>query len=134
LWLKQGDKIVEQRRGKEVLSSDRANSQNLLRGFKTVVLVNGGSASASEITALALRDHGVATIIGEKTYGKGVVQQLIPFNDGSSLKVTIAKWYSPNGTNIDKKGITPDTVVTPTEADYEANNDVQLQAAQDALQ
>jgi carboxyl-terminal processing protease len=98
--------------------------------MKTVVLVDAGSASASEITALALRDHSAATIIGVQSYGKGVVQRLFTLSDGGSLKVTIAKWYSPNGTNIDHVGIKPDQVVTPTEDDYKNSNDVQLQAAQ----
>ena len=134
LWLQQGDVIVQQKRGNSVIDTQYANDTNPLHGMKTVVLVNGGSASASEITALALRDHKAAYIIGEKTYGKGVVQQLIPFSDGSSLKVTIAKWYSPNGTNINHVGITPDQIVTPTDADYQSNNDVQLKAAQAWLQ
>lgn len=134
LWLQQGDLIVEQKHGDTVIDSDRATANNDLRGMPTVVLVNGGSASASEITTLALRDHKAAYVIGEKTFGKGVVQQLIPFSDGSSLKVTIAKWYSPNGTNINKKGITPDQIVTPTDADYKNKNDVQLKAAETYLQ
>ena len=134
LWLQQGDVIVQQKRGNSVIDTQYANDTDPLHGMKTVVLVNGGSASASEITALALRDHKAAYIIGEKTYGKGVVQQLIPFSDGSSLKVTIAKWYSPNGTNINHVGITPDQIVTPTDADYQSNNDVQLKAAQAWLQ
>lgn len=133
LWLKSGDVIVQQKRGSTVIDSQYATATNSLRGLKTVVLVNSGSASASEITALALRDHGAAYLIGEKTYGKGVVQQLIPFSDGSSLKVTIAKWYSPNGTNVNHKGITPDKIVTPSDDDYKNNNDVQLKAAQDWL-
>lgn len=133
LWLDQGDLIVQQRRGSTVIDNRYATNTNSLKGMKTVVLVNGGSASASEITALALRDHNAAYLIGEKTFGKGVVQQLIPFSDGSSLKVTVAKWYSPNGTNINHKGITPDKTVKPTEEDYKNNNDVQLKAAQEWL-
>jgi carboxyl-terminal processing protease len=101
--------------------------------MKTVVLVNNGSASASEITALALRDYRQAQLVGEQTYGKGVVQQLLPFSDGSSLKVTIAKWYSPKGTNIDQKGIKPDQLVKPTDDDITNKNDVQLQTAQTYL-
>lgn len=133
LWLQPGDKIVEQRKGKDVTDTNVATAVNTLRGTDTVVLLNGGSASASEITALALRDHNAARIIGETSYGKGVVQQLFPFSDGSSLKVTVAKWYSPNGTNIDKKGIKPDQEVKMTDADYESNTDVQLNAAVDYL-
>lgn len=130
LWLKQGDLIVQQRRGDAVVDNDYATNSNSLRGMKTVVLVNGGSASASEITALALRDQAGAYIIGEQSFGKGVVQQLIPFSDGSALKVTVAKWYSPKGTNINETGIKPDEAVTPSEQDYAEDNDVQLKAAQ----
>lgn len=133
LWLQPGDKVVEQRNGSRVLSAEKATNVNTLYGVKTVVLLNAGSASASEITALALRDHDAAKIIGETSYGKGVVQQLFPYSDGSSLKVTVAKWFSPNGTNIDKKGIVPDQEVKMTEADYESNTDVQLNAAIDYL-
>lgn len=129
LWLKSGDTIVQQRKGSKVVDTQYATSLNTFRGVQTVVLINAGSASASEITALALRDYKAATIIGEQSYGKGVVQQLISFGDGSALKVTVAKWYSPNGTNIDKKGITPDRVVKYTEDDYKNGTDPQLDAA-----
>ncbi len=130
LWLKQGDLIVQQRRDKTVIDNNYATGVNSLAGIKTVVLVNSGSASASEITALVLRDKGGAYLIGEQTYGKGVVQQLIPFSDGSALKVTIAKWYSPKGTNINKVGIKPDKIVKPTDKDYADGNDIQLKAAE----
>lgn len=133
LWLSQGDEIVQQRRGKTVIDTQNATGLNTLKGIPTVVLLNAGSASASEITALALRDHGAATIMGEQSYGKGVVQQLMPFNDGSSLKVTVAKWYSPKGANIDKKGIKPDVEVKMTEEAYKNGTDLQLDAATDYL-
>lgn len=134
LWLEKGDLIVEQRRGKTVTDTQKATSVNTLKGMSTVVLLNAGSASASEITALALRDHDTAIIMGETSYGKGVVQQLFPFSDGSSLKVTVAKWYSPKGTNIDKKGVKPDTEVKMTEEAYKNGTDLQLDAATDYLQ
>ena len=133
LWLSKGTAVVEQRKGTTVVRQDRAIGGNILQGKKTVVLLNGGSASASEIVALALRDKAGARIIGEKSYGKGVVQQLIQFDDDSSLKVTVGKWYSPNGTNIDKKGIMPDQEVKISEADSKAQNDTQLTAAQEYL-
>jgi carboxyl-terminal processing protease len=134
LWLDNGQVVVEQKRGSTTIDTSRATATTpLLRGMQTVVLVNAGSASASEITALALRDQVGARLIGEKTYGKGVVQQLISFRDGSTLKVTIAKWYSPKGTNIDQKGITPDQEVKPSDDDIKNKNDVQLQAAQEYL-
>lgn len=133
LWLDKNDEVVQQRRGKTVIATDHAAGDNVLKGIPTVVLINAGSASASEITALALRDHGAATIMGEKSYGKGVVQQLFPFDDGSSVKITVARWYSPKGTNIDQKGITPDREVKMTDADYENKADPQLKAATDYL-
>ncbi len=133
LWLRSGDLIMQEKRGNTVVDSYRANGTNTLQGMPTVVLVNNGSASAAEILALALRDHKAATIIGEKSYGKGVVQQMIPFSDGSELKVTIAQWYSPNGTSINHQGITPDQTVTISDADAAAAKDTQLQAAQDYL-
>lgn len=78
---------------------------------KTVLLVNGGSASASEILAGALSEDGRAIMIGEKTYGKGSVQELIPVTDTTSVKVTIAKWLTPNGISISEKGLIPQIVV-----------------------
>lgn len=134
LWLERSEVVVQQKRGNSTVDTQRATGDEpLLRAMKTVVLVNNGSASASEITALALRDYRQAQLVGEQTYGKGVVQQLLPFSDGSSLKVTIAKWYSPKGTNIDQKGIKPDQLVKPTDDDITNKNDVQLQTAQTYL-
>jgi carboxyl-terminal processing protease len=99
-----------------------------------VVLVNGGSASASEILAGALRDHGVATIVGETTFGKGSVQELVDLGDGASLKVTVARWLTPNGTSISESGLTPDIIVPLTIEDREADRDPQLDAAVRFLQ
>lgn len=130
LWLPEGKEVLEQRRGKEVIEKSFAEGGNVFNGLPTVVLINNGSASASEIVALALKDNGVASILGEKSYGKGVVQQLVNLRDGGQLKVTVAKWYSPKGTNINSKGITPDKVVKPTDEQIKAKDDVQLKAAQ----
>lgn len=129
LWLPKGATIMQEKRGDTVVDTLRATGTNPLQGKQTVVLLNGGSASASEITAAALHDNKAATIIGEKSYGKGVEQQIIPFNDGSSLKVTVASWNRPNGQNINKKGITPDQTVKMTEDDYKNKADPQLDAA-----
>ena len=100
-----------------------------LSNMKTVVLVNGSTASASEIVAGALKDYGKATIIGETTYGKGVVQQLVNLSNGTLLKVTTAHWYTPNGNTINKTGITPDVEVTRSYDDINKNIDPQLDAA-----
>jgi carboxyl-terminal processing protease len=100
--------VTEKGRDDTVTNHRSLGIDGLPAGTKVVVLVDGGSASASEILAGALKDQGVAKIVGEKTFGKGSVQQLIGFDDGSSLKVTIAKWFTPNGVNISVSGIKPD--------------------------
>jgi len=129
LWLPGGKQVLQEKRGNTVIQSYSSTGNDILNGTPTVILVNSGSASASEITAGALHDNNAATVIGEKSYGKGVVQQLINFNDGSELKVTIASWYRPNGQNINKKGISPDKVVTISDDDIKASKDPQLDAA-----
>lgn len=96
-----------------------------------VVLVDGGSASASEILAGALQEHGVAKVIGTQTFGKGSVQELIKLDDGSSLKVTVARWLTPNGKSISEGGLTPDVVVERSQEDRIAEKDPQLDAALD---
>lgn len=130
LWLPQGTNILQEKRGNQVVNSYSALGGDTLHGIPTVVLINDGSASASEITAGALHDNDAAYLIGEKSYGKGVVQQLINFKDGSQLKVTVASWYRPDGQNINHKGITPDKTVKVSDADLKAGNDTQLQAAE----
>ena len=130
LWLPQGQKILDEKRGTTVAQTYYALGGDELHGIPTVVLINGGSASASEITAGALHDNNDAYTIGEKSYGKGVVQQLINFGDGSQLKVTVASWYRPDGQNINHRGITPDKTVKLSDADLKAKNDTQLQAAE----
>ena len=101
----------------------------VLKDMKTVVLVNNSTASASEILAGALQDYGKATIVGETTYGKGVVQTMLDFSDGSLLKVTTAHWYTPKGKNLSSSGITPDKVVERSYDDINAGRDPQLDAA-----
>lgn len=132
LWLPEGKMIVEER-GTIGNSEETATGGDELHGIPTVVLINSGSASAAEITTGALHDNGAAYVIGQKSFGKGVVQQLINFKDGSELKVTVAKWYRPDGENIEHRGITPDETVTFTAAEAKGGDDTQLKAAETYL-
>ena len=110
-----------------------AKGGNLLGDIPVVVLVNSGSASASEITAGALRDDLGAALIGKKTFGKGSVQQLEKLSGGSSLRVTIARWLTPNGDYIMEKGINPDIEVDLSEDDYNNSRDPQLDKALETI-
>lgn len=101
--------------------------------LKMVILVDGGSASASEILSGALQEQGVAKLVGVKTFGKGSVQELIKITPDTSLKVTIAKWLTPKGNSISEKGITPDYVVKISEADAKAGRDPQMDKAVEVL-
>jgi carboxyl-terminal processing protease len=98
-----------------------------------IVLVDGGSASASEILAGALKENGIAKLVGEKTYGKGSVQELVKITDDTSLKVTVANWLTPNGESISLKGIEPDYKVDFTQKDYDAKKDPQMDKAVELL-
>jgi carboxyl-terminal processing protease len=99
----------------------------------TVVLINQGSASGAEIVAGALHDYGVATLVGETTFGKGSVQDLRQFRDGSSVKLTVAEWLTPNGFNINQAGIAPDIEVALSLEDFTAGLDPQLDRALEIL-
>lgn len=132
IWLNQKLVVVEKANG-IVKDELKSGSNPILEGVPTVVLVNGGSASASEIVAGALKDNGAAQLVGEKTFGKGTVQQPIDLANGALLKVTIARWFTPKGVNISEQGIKPDVAVELTQADISSDNDTQLQAAKKAL-
>ncbi len=109
-FLPEGKVIVSEKHGDgKDEPTHRSKGYNLFNSnLKMVILVDGGSASASEILAGALKDHGIAKVVGEKSFGKGSVQELINLSDGSSIKVTVAKWYTPNGISISEHGIVPD--------------------------
>ncbi|MFG6331700.1 MAG: S41 family peptidase [Lachnospiraceae bacterium] len=108
---------------------ERSDAENYFDGG-LAVLVNGNSASASEIFAGAVKDYGVGTLIGTKTFGKGIVQSLFPLPDGSAVKITVSRYYTPAGNNIHEVGITPDIVV---EAGEDPEEDRQLQKAIEVL-
>jgi carboxyl-terminal processing protease len=129
LWLNKGDTVLQEKRGGIVEKTYFAEGAPVLNGLPTTVLIDAGSASASEITAGALHDNGLATLIGTKSYGKGSVQEVLNLDNGGELKVTVARWYTPNGRNIDKQGIKPDKIVKFTASDSKAGRDPQLDAA-----
>lgn len=128
IWLN-NKVVVEERQSGRATDSLKTGTNTILEGVPTVVLINEGSASASEILAGALRDHGAVQLIGEKSFGKGSVQELIDLPSGGKLKVTVARWYTPKGKNIDKEGIKPDIEVKLSEDDFNNNRDPQKDRA-----
>jgi len=127
-WI-QDNVIVSEKFGDDNKNDFLAKGRARLKDYKTAVLVNEGSASASEIVAGALKDYGKAILIGKQTFGKGSVQTLNEFSDGSSLKVTVAKWLTPKGVNISEQGIKPDIDIELTEKDYDEGKDPQMAEA-----
>lgn len=132
-WVDNGQVIAIERfsDGREIIY--RSKNTPDFKNIPTIILIDGGSASASEIVAGALKDHNLATLVGEKTFGKGSVQELKLLPDGSSLKVTTAAWYTPNGNSIDKIGIEPDILVEYTAEDVQKKQDPQLEKALEML-
>ncbi|MBR2994021.1 S41 family peptidase [Candidatus Saccharibacteria bacterium] len=131
LWLDNENILIQKSKhfGNNTTSSNSGKA--ILKDMKTVVLVNGSTASASEIVAGALQDYGKATVVGETTYGKGVVQNLYDLSGGTVLKVTTAEWYTPNDRSINKTGIKPDIEVERSYEDINAMKDPQLKKAKE---
>ena len=132
-WISDGVIVSEQFSGQQPVQPQHARGLAPLAGLPTVVLINQGSASASEIVAGALMDHQQATTIGKTTYGKGSVQVVRDLPDGSMVKITTAKWLTPNGTSINDKGIKPNFEVDFTEEDFIKDIDPQLIKARQVL-
>lgn len=132
MFMKEGKVVTVQ--GREGIGDTQyVSGEPILGDIPLVVLQNQASASASEITAGALQDYERATIIGMKSFGKGTVQEVIDLPGGSSLRVTIARWLTPNGRDLGKEGVVPDIVVDRTREDLDAGTDPQLQAALEFL-
>ncbi len=132
-FLPRGDVVVKEhlRSGDENVL--RANGNAALAQMPVVVLVDGGSASASEILAGALRDDRNIKLVGDKTFGKGSVQEVETMKDGSSLKVSIAEWLTPDGHTINKIGLQPDVTVKITDQDIQNKTDPQYDKAMEII-
>ena len=131
LWLDSGKTVVTEKSRGQVTETVKASGNPTLKGKKTIVLVNGSSASASEIVAGALKDYQAAILVGEKTFGKGTVQKVINLSDDRILKVTVARWYTPQDRNITKEGIQPNQTVKMSQDDNNAGRDPQMARAKE---
>ena len=111
-------------KGRKIMENRRffARKGDELNGKPLIVLINNGSASASEIVAGALKDHKRAIILGEKTYGKGSVQSIIPLSDGGGMRLTVSKYYLPSGKSISEVGVEPDILVEENDSEFEINS------------
>ena len=132
-FLEPGELVVTEEFGSNKKEEFKANNSGFFKDLPTVVLINEGSASASEILAGALRDNRGIKLIGKKSFGKGTVQELEYLKDGSSIKITVAHWLMPNGGLIEKNGIMPDYEINLTEEDIKAGRDPQLEKAMEIL-
>lgn len=128
IWLNDKEVVIEKAGGK-VVDQRRTGNDAIAKDTPTVVLVNEATASASEILAGALSDHKAATVVGVKTFGKGSVQSMMSLPGGNQLKVTIARWYTPNGVNITKQGIKPDVEIVLDDQRVDNARDNQLDEA-----
>src|SRR5882762_4533994 len=125
-FLVDGVIVTTKGRGSKHVEVERAHAKDTEPSYPMIVLVDGGTASASEIVAGALQDHGRAVVLGTPTFGKGSVQTVIELEDGSGLKLTIARYYTPSGRSIQEKGITPDLWVKAAATDEDAPREQNL--------
>ena len=132
-WLNKDQIVVIQKFGDGTEEKFAAKGNNRLKGMPTIVLINGGSASASEIVAGGLKDHGVAKLVGEKSFGKGSVQELIDLRGQAQVKLTIAKWLTPAGHDLNKEGLEPEEKVELSDEDFNSDRDPQLDRAFELL-
>lgn len=133
LWLPKGSTVMTEKRGGAILRTYKTESDPLVNDIPTVILLNGNSASASELVAGALRDYDKAKIIGTRSFGKGSVQEVRLLRSGGSLVLTVSRWFTPNSTSIDGTGILPDITVEQAADSQAQGTDSQLQAARDHL-
>lgn len=134
-FLREGEVVVTEDHGtsKETRVYKSKGYKGLSDKVKLVVLVDGGSASASEILAGALAEHGRAVLVGKKTFGKGSVQELVPVTDDASVKLTIARWLTPLGHSLSQNGLVPEHVIEPAEGDKRGEKDAQQDKAVEVL-
>ena len=130
-FIEKGKVIVKEDLGDKIIKETASHGPGAFSNFKIVVLINEGSASASEILAGAIKENNTenTTIIGKKSFGKGTVQEFVSLSDDSSLKLTVARWLLPSGKSIEEEGISPDIEVEITEKDIKEGKDPQLDKA-----
>ena len=133
-FVDKGEVVVRERYASGEETVYRSYGNEALKDLPIVVLVNGGTASASEILAGAMRDHNGTELVGTQTFGKGTVQTLEELKDGSMLKITIANWMTPNGTVLEGEGLSVDHEIENTESDAENGRDAELEKALEIIE